>query len=95
MRTLRCLAEKRHGRWEALCIDLDIAVDAPTLAEARASLDEAVRLYVDSLSDLAPADRARLLRRSAPLKYLLRYWIVRLTHRNMGEHAGFTVPCAA
>jgi hypothetical protein len=66
-RVLRCFAEGSGQEWQAYCLDLDIAVQGQSFAEVEASLQEAIRLYVESLADLSDADRIRLLNRPVPL----------------------------
>jgi predicted RNase H-like HicB family nuclease len=66
-RTLHCYAEGRDGDWEAICLDLDIAVQGASFEEVFASLQEAVALYLESVSDLPADEQAPLLRRRAPI----------------------------
>jgi predicted RNase H-like HicB family nuclease len=98
-RTLRCYAEGRDGDWEAICLDLDIAVQGGSFEEVFTSLQEAISLYLESVADL-PSDRRALLFRPAPLPIRLKF----LTHalRTVFANAEgdrqrhqFTVPVAA
>ncbi|MBM3517467.1 MAG: hypothetical protein FJX56_06230 [Alphaproteobacteria bacterium] len=70
---VRCFAEGSSGRWEAICIDLDIAVQGRTFDEVYRSLDEAVRHFLMDLERRPPTDRARLLARRAPWTARLRF----------------------
>lgn len=65
-RTLHCVAEGGQDGWEAICLDLDIAVQGDTFEDAYHSLNEAIDLYVESVADLPEADRRRLLARRVP-----------------------------
>ena len=72
-RVLRCYAEGRPGHWSAICLDLDIAVDGPTLASVTESLEKAVSEYCAYVMTLPEADQRRLLRRKAPLSLRIRF----------------------
>jgi predicted RNase H-like HicB family nuclease len=72
-RTLHCYAEGRDGEWEAICLDLDIAVQGQSFEEVCASLRQAISLYLETLADLEPKQRQSLLRRSAPLSVRLKF----------------------
>jgi predicted RNase H-like HicB family nuclease len=99
-RTLHCYAEGRDGEWEAICLDLDIAVQGRSFEEVCTSLRQAVSLYLETLADLEPKQRQSLLRRSAPLSVRLKF----LAHAVRGlfsDRSGrsqrhqFTMPLAA
>ena len=47
-RSLRCYAEGRDGDWEAICLDLDIAVQGSSFEEVFRSLQEAISLYLET-----------------------------------------------
>lgn len=63
---LLCFSRGRPGHWEAICVDLDIAVQGETHNEVIALLEASIRSYLEALADEEPAVRARLLRRRAP-----------------------------
>jgi len=99
-RTLHCYAEGRDGDWEAICLDLDIAVQGGSFEDVFASLRQAVSLYVETVADLPPHERRSLLQRPAPLSVRLKF----LTHAAHGLFAAsggdrqrhqFTMPLAA
>jgi predicted RNase H-like HicB family nuclease len=99
-RTLHCYAEGRDGDWEAICLDLDIAVQGSSFEEVFSSLQEAISLYLASVTGLPPQERRALLHRPAPLPVRLKF----LTHALRGLFADsdgdrqrhqFTVPLAA
>ncbi len=99
-RSLRCYAEGRDGDWEAICLDLDIAVQGGSFQEVFSSLQEAISLYLESVTDLPPQERQALLHRAAPFPVRFKF----LTHALRGLFAGsdgdrqrhqFTMPVAA
>lgn len=99
-RTLRCYAEGRDDSWEAICLDLDIAVQGESFAEVLDSLNEAISLYLESVSELPEEERASLLNRPAPWSVRTRF--LRFAVRSFFAHGDdgpyrhqFTLPCAA
>lgn len=70
-RVLRCFVRGRGDRWEAMCIDLDIAVEGASRREVVGRLEDAITGYVQAAHAEAPDQAARLLNRRAP-------WRVRL-----------------
>ncbi len=66
-RTFLCVIEGRGERWEAMCLDLDIAAAGTSFDPAKHDLELAVQQYVRAALQEAPADRERLLNRQAPL----------------------------
>lgn len=99
-KTLHCYAEGRDGEWEAICLDLDIAVQGHSFEEVFRSLREAIALYLESVTELPDAERQRLLHRPAPttvrMKFLL-HALRSLLMRQNGDtqHHQFTMPLAA
>jgi predicted RNase H-like HicB family nuclease len=99
-RSLHCYAEGRDGDWEAICLDLDVAVQGGSFEEVFTSLREAISLYLESVADLSPQEQRHLLQRPAPLSVRLKF----LTHAARGLLAAsdgdrqrhqFTMPLAA
>jgi hypothetical protein len=99
-RSLHCYAEGRNGDWEAICLDLDIAVQGGSFEEVFGSLREAISLYLESVADLSPEERRDLLQRRAPFPIRFKF----LAHALRGLFANsdgdrqrhqFTVPLAA
>ncbi|MCZ6483895.1 MAG: hypothetical protein O6757_11735, partial [Alphaproteobacteria bacterium] len=99
-RTLRCYAEGRDGDWEAICLDLDIAVQGRSFVEVFNSLNEAINLYSESVRALPEHERGHLLDRPAPLTLRLKFLGYAL-RTVLGDHAAgghrhqFTLPLAA
>lgn len=75
---LRCLAFERRGYWVAMCIDLDLAVQADTAAQARKKLREQMVSYVEDALSVDADHAAYLLNRRAPLRYFARYYFYKL-----------------
>jgi predicted RNase H-like HicB family nuclease len=100
-RALRCFAEGREGNWEAICLDLDIAVQGGSFEDVFRSLNEAIALYVETAEELPPRDRQRLLNRPAPLSVRLRFLWLALRSLFPGStpesryYHQFTLPAAA
>ena len=99
-RTLHCYAEGRDDEWEAICLDLDIAVQGRSFEEVFASLQEAIALYLETVAELRPEERRPLLQRSPPLSIRLKFLIhaVRGLFSDDGGHHQrhqFTMPLAA
>jgi hypothetical protein len=102
MASFWCVAYQRDGEWQALCLDLDIAVHGRSFADVKHCLGEAVSSYVqDALKEDEPA-RRRLLSRKAPLS--VRFpWALRLFFRSIlsnkksdsDQAAGFPISCPA
>lgn len=97
-RLLRCYAENMGKGWEAICLDLDVAVQAPTFEEAFRELREAVIVYCETVADLPEEDRKRLFNRRAPLSLRLKFFLhaLRAIFRDDDkERANFTCHCPA
>lgn len=96
-----CFAHGRDTDWEAICVDLDIAVQGESFEEVRALLREAIQTYIEDACQEPPEVRDRLLSRTAP-------WHVRLglaakvvvytlfeKSRKREVQASFGLPCPA
>ena len=70
-RGFQCYAYARGGRWQAICTDLDIAVDGASRRAVEDSLATALDMYLEWVSELPREEQARFLARRAP-------WYVRL-----------------
>ena len=72
-RMVRCYSEGDGDRWEAVCLDFDLAVQGQSFEEVYRDLLKAIAEYVEYVSTLPQPDRARLLNRQAPLTMRLRF----------------------
>jgi hypothetical protein len=94
-------AHGRPGAWEAICVDLDIAVQGESFDEVRGVLNEAVVSYIQDALKETPKDRNRLLNRRAPFWVKLKFAAIFIAHisstrKNADElQAGFDIPCHA
>lgn len=73
----RCYAHGCDGSWEAICVDLDIAIQGSSFDEVRNLLNGAVASYVADAVKEAPEVREQLLARKAPW-YVTTYLNARL-----------------
>lgn len=64
---LLCYAHGRESDWEAICVDLDIAVQGSSFDEVRSLLSSAITSYIADVAAESPKDAVRLLTRRAPL----------------------------
>lgn len=99
-RPFRCFAHGGPSGWEAICVDLDLAVQGESFDQVKALLDEAVHEYIESARHEPAETRDRLLNRKAP------WWVaagftIRLITFNLfrgggaEEQASFPVACPA
>jgi hypothetical protein len=66
-RELLCVAREGAERWEAICLDLDLAVQGRSFDEVRALLEKTVNTYVEDAKAEAEPARSQLLARCVPL----------------------------
>jgi hypothetical protein len=91
----RAYAEMRpDGRWEAVCLDFDIAVEGASLDEAVQQITKGVREYLDYVDKLPAEERRRFLRRRVPLSVRLSFAWRSLTTILLGRLAGDQRPRA-
>lgn len=99
VKRLQCYARGVEGNWEAICTDLDIAVQGASYDEVKTRLNEAIRTYVQDAVAERPAVAHALIERRAPLHVRAKYAIGFLLHtlRADGDdyRAGFDLPCPA
>lgn len=79
---LRCLALEKRGYWVAICIDLDLSVQATTPAQARKLLSGQIASYVADAVSVDVDQAEYLLSRRAPLRYVAMYYMARLINAN-------------
>ena len=60
---LLCYAYQRHQTWEAICVDLDVAVFGSSREEVMRSLGDAVDLHLEAIADLPVEERQTMLTR--------------------------------
>ena len=95
-----CYAHGRPGDWEAICIDLDLAVQGASFDDVRALLNSCIETYVQDALRETPEAAEKLMHRRAPLsvrlKHAFAYLASILRSRNddgRDYQAGFDVPC--
>lgn len=99
-RVLRCWAVGKDGEWEAICLDLDIAVQGESFEEVSAALEKAIRMHVETVMTLPKEERPALLDRPVPLGPRLRFALdafrFALRRRSGGPfHHHYTMPLPA
>ena len=100
-RKFLCSAEGHKDQWQAICLDLDIAVQGRSLADVQESLGEAIDLYVEAANAENEHQREKLLNRRTPfgvrLSIALRSFVHFLFRSSGGDLllASFEVPCHA
>ena len=63
---LKCYVHGSEACWEAICVDLNVAVCGDSQREVRASLRKAVDLYLETVATLPTAELDGFLSRRAP-----------------------------
>jgi predicted RNase H-like HicB family nuclease len=101
-RSYLCYATGHRGEWEAICVDLDLAVHGKSFDEVLESLNAMIATYVEDACKEESETRESLLNRRAPfgvrLKLawdLFRHQVLRKRDDDDGSYAGFDVPCHA
>ncbi len=98
-RQLRCYATCDEQGWEAICVDLNVAVQGRSLTEVRGMLSRAIALYIEEAKKEDPKTRERLLCRRAPLGIRTRYELGRAANFVLSRfgrkdsQARFDIPC--
>lgn len=95
-RTVHCYIQGQGNEWEAICVDFDLSVAGRSFDEVRASIEVAIKLYLETA--LQDQDRDRLLARRAPLwvrlQLAMRHIMVSLRRRSQAD-GSFHFPCPA
>lgn len=99
-RTLHCYASGTDGEWEAICLDLDIAVQGRSFEEVKESLGKAIQMHLERVSELPVEERARLLYRPVPLMtrigFAIEAFLLALSLRDRGSYKHqYTMPAPA
>ena len=63
---LSCYAVGDGNSWEAICTDLDIAVQGNSLRDASDKLNDAIHSYIEYVDTLPQEERRDFLSRKAP-----------------------------
>lgn len=95
-RTLRCYVHGRDHDWQAICVDLDLAVQASSKRAAQKALEEAIISYIEDARAEAPEVARQLLARRAPWHVRAKLHLASVLYRlrTRGEKtANFEVPC--
>jgi len=99
-----CIAHGSGHDWQAICLDLDIAVQADSLHDVTRILEQAVRSYLEDAMMQEEPTRAAMLNRSAPFlvraAWAMRLFMATLFRRGPDRDArettvGFPVECPA
>ena len=79
---LECVAHGSGHHWEAICLDLDIAVQGHSLQEVSGLLRETIESYIaDAMAQEEPL-RSQMLNRSVPF-FVRAAWAWRLFYATM------------
>ena len=102
-RSFYCYAFGRPGDVEAICVDLDIAVQGSSMAEVRRDLDAAIYSFIEDAMAESPEVAEELLSRRAPWYVraklaLMMHWF-KIKSFFDGKHGDdathFEIPCHA
>jgi hypothetical protein len=99
--TLSCVVRGHTDRWEAFCLDLDLAVQGRSYDQVRDQLLKAIRGYIEAALLEDEQTRDQLLSRRAPLRVRF-YWALQLFWATISGRSptsdsitGFAVACPA
>ena len=101
---LECIAHGSGHDWQAICLDLDIAVQANSLHDVTRVLKQAVRSYLEDAMMQDEQIRIAMLNRSAPFRvratWAMRLFMATLFRRKLDQDqrdttVGFPVECPA
>ena len=95
---VHCYAEGVNGKWEAFCLDFDLAVQGESFEEVYHALHENMVAYGRYISELPEDERQAFLNRKAPLSLRLRFlWYVLKDilgrEASRKQRAEFMAPC--
>ncbi len=83
-----CYIFGKNDDWEAICTDLDIAVQADSFDATKDLLDEAVNGYLHEVQKLPECEQKEFLRRRTPLllrtKFRVNYYFHGVRNRFSG-----------
>ena len=99
MKSLLCFAQGHEGAWEAICLDLDIAVQGTSFVDVQTALKSAVTSYIQDAAGEEPDTSRRLLTRAAPwhvrTKYLTNFFITTMFRPDDEYRHAYNMYCAA
>ena len=96
-RMLHCYAFGSGTEWQAICLDLDLAVQGRSFEEVFQLLTETIAFHLEGIRELPEGDQQRLLARRVPwpvrFKFALAAFMMSLRARGDGpfEHR-YTMP---
>ncbi len=98
-RVIHGFARGHEGAWEAICPELDIAVQGRSCEEVKTLLETAVQSYIKDALQEAPRDAYRLMHRRSPLWLRIRLHVdfafYSFFHPQNGQRADFDLLCHA
>jgi hypothetical protein len=76
---LRCYAKKvGKDKWYAVCVDLNLDAEGSSFVDVKRSMDNAIIGYLQTVFETnSPASIPDLLRRQAPLKDRIKYYLAK------------------
>ena len=81
-----CVAERKGGKWEVICLDFDIAIQGDSFEEVTKEMDIALNDFLEYVLTLPKEEARMLLRRRAPLSlrlyYSFRFALMALMQKN-------------
>jgi hypothetical protein len=90
------MASSKDGAWEAICVDLDIAVQGRSFSEVQESLRQSINMFLERVAELPENERYKLLNRRAPwllrAKFNLLSALSRVGRDGNDHHRSFIVP---
>ena len=72
---MKCYVWGQDSDWEAICTDLDIAVQDCSLESTKILLDEAITGYLHEVEELPPSEQNKFLNRRAPFSLRMKLHI--------------------
>jgi hypothetical protein len=90
---VRCVVEHKAGQWQAFSLELGLAVQADTKAEAKHRLEAMIQSYIEDAIGEDQAHAYELLSRKATWRVYLLYWLASLAKiigRGRSHHVAFS-----
>ena len=83
---VKCYADVRNGRWQAVCLDLDLMVEGSSKEDVKNRLTQMVHTYIEDARKESEPARRQLLSRRAPLRVRLAWELPFLIHWAFGRN---------